>query len=86
MKDVIKVLFSLFAVAVVAYVLTSSWSGRRIGEAHVKNYAIMVRKSVAYDQAHGQAGLAHIATGQIGVTKMVFESQFAQTCGGMQQT
>jgi len=57
-KDLISVLSSLFALAIIFFVLVHSWSGPRIGEVHVKNYAIIARKSVAFDQAHGQAALA----------------------------
>ncbi|MFA5392893.1 MAG: glycosyltransferase family 39 protein [Candidatus Ratteibacteria bacterium] len=57
-RDLISVCSSLFALAILSFVLVNSWSGPRIGEVNVKSYAIITRKSVAFDQAHGQAGLA----------------------------
>ncbi|MFH1903041.1 MAG: glycosyltransferase family 39 protein [Candidatus Omnitrophota bacterium] len=61
-RDLISVLSSLFALAILSFVLVNSWSGPRIGELHAKYYAIATEKSVAYDQAHGQAALAQKKT------------------------
>jgi len=57
-RDLILVFSSLFALAIISFVLVNSWSGPRIGELHAKYYAIATEKSVAFDQAHGQAALA----------------------------
>ncbi len=57
-RDLLSLFSTLFALAVISFILVNSWSGPRVGEVHIKNYAIMARKSIAYDQAHGQADLA----------------------------
>ncbi|MCX5641806.1 MAG: glycosyltransferase family 39 protein [Candidatus Omnitrophica bacterium] len=57
-KDLISVLSSLCALAIISFVLVNSWSGPRIGELHAKYYVIATERSVAYDREHGQAALA----------------------------
>ena len=57
-KDLISIFSSLFALAILSFVLINTWSGPRIGELHAKYYAIATDKSAAYDQAHGQTALA----------------------------
>jgi 4-amino-4-deoxy-L-arabinose transferase-like glycosyltransferase len=57
-RDLISLLSSIFALAVISFVLVNSWSGLRIGAVHVKYYAIAAEKSAAYDRDHGQPELA----------------------------
>lgn len=57
-RDLILVFSSLLALAILSFVLVNSWSGQRIGEVHVRYYAVATEKSVAYDQTHAQPVLA----------------------------
>ncbi|MFH2069157.1 MAG: glycosyltransferase family 39 protein [Candidatus Omnitrophota bacterium] len=75
-RDLISVLSSLFALAIISFILVNSWSGPRIGDVHVKNYAFVTRKSIAYDQAHGHAALAQKKI--VTFTRLILQYQSGQ--------